>query len=281
MVDAADGRTKLAGINSLVDGNFSYTQAGPFFPGAIFDARGFWVGDESGSSLIATTEPDPVPAGSYATRVSSRMAFITGIIGIAPNLRLGGLQRRRGRRHRRRHRSLLRSLASPATAAIPAAPPTSTATETSALTPISKHSSECSPAATAEHRPAAEQPPSGYHATPLFAAERPPTVAPSGSSGKQSSQVNPLLRSSASCKPSRTPSATRWLRRTRGREHRGQCRGGRTRNGYNDSTSPSAPFRYATTQAPVLAMPNKATSGQIGTSMKCEPLLHSYSPSRR
>jgi len=32
MVDAADGRVKLAGINSLVDGNFSYTQAGPFFP---------------------------------------------------------------------------------------------------------------------------------------------------------------------------------------------------------------------------------------------------------
>jgi hypothetical protein len=85
IVDPADGVTKLAGINSLVDGNFSYTQNGPYFPAAIWDARGFWVGSSGADgTLIPANDPAPVPAGSYATRVSSRVGFIRGIIGNPP-----------------------------------------------------------------------------------------------------------------------------------------------------------------------------------------------------
>jgi hypothetical protein len=86
MVDPTDGRTKLVGVNSLVDGNFSYTQAGPYFPAAIWDARNFWVGSSSadGTFVNPANYPNPVPAGSYAVRISSRAAFIRGIIGNPP-----------------------------------------------------------------------------------------------------------------------------------------------------------------------------------------------------
>ncbi len=83
ITDPADGVRKLAAVNSLVDGNFSYAAAGPFFPGAIWDARGMYVGDVGNATLIPSGEPNPVPAGSYSTQISSRMAFIMGIIGPA------------------------------------------------------------------------------------------------------------------------------------------------------------------------------------------------------
>jgi hypothetical protein len=82
MVDPADGVTKLIGVNSLVDGNFSYTQAGPYFPAALFDASGFWVGSSAadGQYLDPNLYPPPVPAASYATRISSRASFIRSYV---------------------------------------------------------------------------------------------------------------------------------------------------------------------------------------------------------
>jgi hypothetical protein len=80
MVDPADGVTKVAGINSLVDSGFSYTATGTYFNAAVWDLRGFYVGDSTNHQLISPSEPAPVPAGSYATRVSSRVAFIRGVV---------------------------------------------------------------------------------------------------------------------------------------------------------------------------------------------------------
>jgi hypothetical protein len=75
-----DGRVKIAGVNSLVDGNFSYSAAGPFFAAGIWDMRGFYVGSTGGSTLVAANLPSAVPSGAYATRTASRMGFIGPII---------------------------------------------------------------------------------------------------------------------------------------------------------------------------------------------------------
>jgi hypothetical protein len=75
-----DSVVKLAGINSLVDGDYSYTSSGPFFSAALWDTRGFYVGAAGNSVRIEPTLPDPVPSAGYATRISSRMAFISAII---------------------------------------------------------------------------------------------------------------------------------------------------------------------------------------------------------
>jgi hypothetical protein len=86
IVDPADGLMKVAGVNSLVDGNFSYSQTGTYFPAAIWDARGFWVGSSGsdGQYINPALYPNPVPAGSYATRVSSRMDFIRAVVPPTP-----------------------------------------------------------------------------------------------------------------------------------------------------------------------------------------------------
>jgi hypothetical protein len=76
-----DGSVKLAAINSLVDGNFGYSLNGAFFPAAIWDARGMYVGVSGNATLISASAPNPVPAGAYSTRISSRYAsFIAPII---------------------------------------------------------------------------------------------------------------------------------------------------------------------------------------------------------
>jgi len=80
ITDPADGLVKLAGINSLVDGQFSYSASGPFFDGAISDARGLYVGGVGGSSYIDPAGASRVPTGTYATRIASRLAFINGIL---------------------------------------------------------------------------------------------------------------------------------------------------------------------------------------------------------
>jgi hypothetical protein len=81
ITDPADGIVKLAGINSLVDGNFSYTAAGPYFPAGIWDVRGMYYGVEGNYEFIPPDYATPVVPGSYATRISSRMTFIRSIIG--------------------------------------------------------------------------------------------------------------------------------------------------------------------------------------------------------
>jgi hypothetical protein len=70
-----DGRWKLAGINSLVD-QVSQTSNGPGYAAALFDARGFF----DGPNLL--DGPNPIPLGSYATRISSRQDFILGIVAV-------------------------------------------------------------------------------------------------------------------------------------------------------------------------------------------------------
>ena len=73
---------KLAGISYSVDGPF-YTDASGNggFDGALFDARNFYYSDGgSPPHYIQITGPNPVPSGFYATRVSSKLAWIYSVI---------------------------------------------------------------------------------------------------------------------------------------------------------------------------------------------------------
>ena len=74
------GIWKLAGINYGVDGPF-YTDAagGGAFLGALFDKRGFYEGDAPPYGVV--TGDAPVPSGFYATRLSSKRAWIDSAIG--------------------------------------------------------------------------------------------------------------------------------------------------------------------------------------------------------
>jgi hypothetical protein len=76
VLDPSDNQWKLAGINSLVDEVHQNPGDGGF-GAALFDARGFF--DDNGQVI---TGSDPVPLGSYDTRISSRQDFINSIIGV-------------------------------------------------------------------------------------------------------------------------------------------------------------------------------------------------------
>ncbi len=68
---------KLAGIISAIDGDFSYTLAGPYFPAVMLDARGFYYGtSQADGFLVNPSYPVPVPSGTYATRLSTRLDFL-------------------------------------------------------------------------------------------------------------------------------------------------------------------------------------------------------------
>ena len=69
------GVWKLAGINYGVDGNYSQTANGSYFGGAVFDKRGLYEGTSSDNFFWANSGPS-ISSDSYATRVSSRFAFI-------------------------------------------------------------------------------------------------------------------------------------------------------------------------------------------------------------
>jgi hypothetical protein len=74
------GVWKLAGINYAVDGPFYADAAGGgAFLGALFDKRGFYEGDAPPCTLV--TGDTPVPSGFYATRLSSKRAWIDSVIG--------------------------------------------------------------------------------------------------------------------------------------------------------------------------------------------------------
>ena len=84
---------KLAGINYAVDGNF-YTDGsgGGEFIGALFDARGYYYSDGGNPpNYTQITGPDPVPSGLYATRVSSKLAWIYSVIDPAGDANGNGL----------------------------------------------------------------------------------------------------------------------------------------------------------------------------------------------
>jgi hypothetical protein len=75
-----DGGTwKLAGINFAVDGPFYTDAAGSGeFNAALFDARGFYQPD-GGGQYVLIDDPQPVPASTYATRISAQIAAIYSI----------------------------------------------------------------------------------------------------------------------------------------------------------------------------------------------------------
>lgn len=85
------GTWKLAGIASLVDGQFNTTNTGAGFNAAIFDARGLYLGNSSNWQLISAAVP--VPSGFYATRVSVRAAWIDGVLAtpLTATVTLGNL----------------------------------------------------------------------------------------------------------------------------------------------------------------------------------------------
>ena len=81
----SNGVWKLAGINYAVDGPY-YTvppadphRGGTLITGAMFDQRGLYVGDASSPIPDPGT---PVPAYSYATRVSSEFTWIVSVTGV-------------------------------------------------------------------------------------------------------------------------------------------------------------------------------------------------------
>lgn len=71
-----DGVWKLAALNYSVDGPFATSPGGDGFLAALFDMRGFY-----GINGILIAGPAPVPSGFYASRISSKLAWIQSIIG--------------------------------------------------------------------------------------------------------------------------------------------------------------------------------------------------------
>lgn len=73
------GVWKLAGINYAVDDLYTSSTGDGIFDAAVFDARDFYSQNPDGSfSLIAG--PLPVPTGFYASRISSKLAWIYSVI---------------------------------------------------------------------------------------------------------------------------------------------------------------------------------------------------------
>jgi hypothetical protein len=76
------GTWKLAGINYGVDGNF-YTDAngGGEFIAALYDMRGLYLqNDNPPPAYVQVTGANAVPAGFYPTRISTKLAWIAGVI---------------------------------------------------------------------------------------------------------------------------------------------------------------------------------------------------------
>ena len=73
------GIWKLAGINFAVDGPFYTTPSDTAgFFAALFDARDFYYKDDA-SKYVLITGKSAVPTGFYATRISSRLAWILSV----------------------------------------------------------------------------------------------------------------------------------------------------------------------------------------------------------
>jgi hypothetical protein len=87
-----NGVWKLAGINFAVDDLYTAPSGDSQFKAAIFDARGFYTQDPNNPSMfIQISDPNPVPTGFYASRISSELAWIASVIsdphvGIEGNL---------------------------------------------------------------------------------------------------------------------------------------------------------------------------------------------------
>jgi hypothetical protein len=76
-----NGVWKLAGINYATDGPYSLTgTTASGFSAAIFDKGGLYTGKE-GAWTFNTDTAANIPGASYATRISSNMAWINSVIG--------------------------------------------------------------------------------------------------------------------------------------------------------------------------------------------------------
>jgi len=76
-----DGKAfKLAGINYSVDGPYNTTNSGPGFEAALFDQRGLYVWTSPGVWTLFPARAGNIASSFYATRISSRVAWINGIL---------------------------------------------------------------------------------------------------------------------------------------------------------------------------------------------------------
>ena len=85
-VQSTSGQWKLVGVNLSVDGAWSFASAGPYFNGAIFDARGLYVGSSANNQLLPYAT-SPLTASSYSTRVSG---YLNQLSTITNNFGAGG-----------------------------------------------------------------------------------------------------------------------------------------------------------------------------------------------
>ena len=87
------GLWKLAGISYAVDGPFFSDAAGNGgFNGALFDARGFYYQDSANPPIYSLiTGSAPVPSGFYASRISSKQAWIYSVIDPAGDIDGNGI----------------------------------------------------------------------------------------------------------------------------------------------------------------------------------------------
>ncbi len=79
-----DGLWKLAAINLGVDELYTAPDNATQFVAAIFDARGYYTKDESGSFVQIPAAGPPVPTSFYSTRIAARLAWIQGVTGAVP-----------------------------------------------------------------------------------------------------------------------------------------------------------------------------------------------------
>ena len=76
-----DGLWKLAAINYGVDEVATRADGSDAFPAAIFDARGYYIQDNTGAWIPAPDDGVNVPTSFYSTRVSAEMDWIKSVIG--------------------------------------------------------------------------------------------------------------------------------------------------------------------------------------------------------
>lgn len=81
------GQWKLAAINYGAEFQFARTSGGATFNAALFDMGGFYYAPPNPDLYVAEGAADD-PAGSYSTRVSSRLAWINSTLsgGMKPNV---------------------------------------------------------------------------------------------------------------------------------------------------------------------------------------------------
>ena len=76
-----DGLWKLAGINYAVDDVATQADGSDAFAAAIFDARGYYIQDNTGAWVPVPDQGINVPTSFYSTRTSARMDWIKSVIG--------------------------------------------------------------------------------------------------------------------------------------------------------------------------------------------------------